>query len=141
MIFMLQEEAVGVNAASTSRQRHRLSNSVIVDPESDVRKSAYRLPRFRKSKRGKRCADGDDDTADNNYDQDDEDPQGESSIVQADLCSPPTVVAASDDAQPSTNASGVESSVQRASSISTRPSAQTTDQINDRIDQLSRYNL
>lgn len=129
-----------MNPASTSRQRHRLSNSVIVDPESDVRKSAYRLPRFRKSKRGKRCADGEDDTADNNYDQDDEDPQGESSTVQADLCSPPSIVAVSDGAQSFINASGVESSVQRASAVSTQPSAQTTVQINDRIDQLSRYN-
>ena len=113
--------------------------AVTTDPESDVRKSAYRLPRFRKSKKGKRCSDGDDETG-NNFDQDDDD-QGESSTVQADLCSPPTAVVATGGAQPFSNVSAVESLVQRASAISTPPSAQITDQINDRIDQLSRYKL
>ena len=60
---------------SSSRRRTRPVNSVYVEPDADVRRYAYRLPRFHKTSM-KRCTKNKDDNCEEDEeDQEDEEPE------------------------------------------------------------------
>lgn len=144
--FLHQEETQGVHLV---RRRPRLSASASQDPESDVRKNAFRLPRFRKSQRNK-CSDHDDENFDN-YDEDDEEREEPSVRVNnnsTDFNNRPVAVAAQGTPPSASGGPSNEETTQKASSSQiqstsgfspTRVQHQSTDQINARIDHLSKY--
>lgn len=144
-----QEETQGVNPI---RRRQRLSASGSQhDPEADVRKHAFRPPRFRKSHRNK-CSDRDNDDNFDNYDEDDEDRE-ESSVMannnSTDFGTSPVAVVAQGIQPSATGGPSSGETTQKASCTpllqsgsGTSPSGvahpQSADQINARIDNLSR---
>lgn len=132
------------------RRYQRLSGSASQDHEGDVRKHAFRPPRFRKSHRN-RCSERDEENLDN-YDEDDEDHDESSTFAKnnTDLGNP-VVAVVSQSIQQSKDVNDTEntgeSSTQKASDTPLHFSSgftaseghpQSMDQINNRIDHLSR---
>ncbi|XP_045027334.1 potassium voltage-gated channel subfamily H member 6 isoform X5 [Daphnia magna] len=148
LTFILRdEETVGLNPV---RRYQRLSGSASQDHEGDVRKHAFRPPRFRKSHRN-RCSERDEENLDN-YDEDDEDHDESSTFAKnnTDLGNP-VVAVVSQTIQQSKDVNDTEntgeSSTQKASDTPLHFSSgftaseghpQSMNQINNRIDHLSR---
>ena len=132
------------------RRHQRLSGSASQEHEGDVRKHAFRPPRFRKSYRN-RCSERDEDNVDN-YDEDDEDREDSSAVAKniPDFGNSTTAVVSQGN-QPSTDIGGTgnvrENSTQKTSGallqsssgfIPTDGHPPSMDLINNRIDNLSR---
>nr|CAH0100113.1 unnamed protein product [Daphnia galeata] len=148
LTFILRdEESVGLNPV---RRHQRLSGSASQEHEGDVRKHAFRPPRFRKSYRN-RCSERDEDNVDN-YDEDDEDREDSSAVAKnsPDFGNSTTAVVSQGN-QPSTDIGGTgnvrENLTQKTSGallqsssgfIPTDGHPPSMDLINNRIDNLSR---
>ncbi|XP_046437357.1 potassium voltage-gated channel subfamily H member 6-like isoform X3 [Daphnia pulex] len=148
LTFILRdEESVGLNPV---RRHQRLSGSASQEHEGDVRKHAFRPPRFRKSQRN-RCSEREDDNVDN-YDEDDEDREESSAVAKNSTdFGNSTAAIVSQGIQPSTDVGGTgnvaECSTQKTSGTllpsnsgytPTDGHPQSMDLINSRIDNLSR---
>lgn len=134
------------------RRHQRLSGSASQEHEGDVRKHAFRPPRFRKSQRN-RCSEREDDNVDN-YDEDDEDREESSTVAKNSTdFGNSTAAIVSQGIQPSTDVGGTgsvaECSTQKTSGTllpsnsgytPTDGHPQSMDLINSRIDNLSRFN-
>jgi hypothetical protein len=141
---------VGLNPV---RRHQRLSGSASQEHEGDVRKHAFRPPRFRKSQRN-RCSERDEDNADN-YDEYDEDREESSAVAKNSTdFGNSTAAVVSQRTHPSTDVGGTgnvgETLTQKTSATLLQSSSgftpsdghpQSMDYINNRIDNLSRLNI
>jgi hypothetical protein len=133
------------------RRHQRLSGSVSQEHEGDVRKHAFRPPRFRKSYRN-RCSEREEDNVDN-YDEDDEDREESSAVAKNSTdFGKSTAAIVSQGIQPFNDVGGTgnigETSTQKTSGTllpcnsgftPTDGHPPTMDLINSRIDNLSRF--